>query len=322
MWILLLVFVTFFVAVVLVAFSVAAPSTKETRQTISRLESIAAPQSRAKREDDISLRRADQASTIPWLDRLLKQGDIGERLRLLLYQADLKWTVGRLLLVSVSVAFASGALVLLRTRALFLAIVIGALAGLTPFLYVLRKRSSRFDRMRQYLPEALDLMNSAIRAGHSLSSAMGMVAKESPEPIRREFRQCYEEQNFGLELRVALNNLAYRVPIHDIRIVVSAVLIQNDSGGNLTEILDKVAHLIREDFRLQGQIRVHTAQGRMTGWVLSLLPAVLGVLLYIANPEQMSVLWTRDLGRKLLYGSITMTTVGTLIIRKIVRIQV
>jgi tight adherence protein B len=253
---------------------------------------------------------------------LLQQGDIAERLRLLLYQADLKWTVARLLLTSVSAAMASGILVFLRTGAFPLAIAIAGVAAAAPFLYVLQKRSSRFDRMRLYLPEALDLMNSAIRAGHSLSSAMGMVAKESPEPIRREFRQCYEEQNFGLELRVALNNLAYRVPIHDIRIVVSAVLIQNDSGGNLTEILDKVSHLIREDFRLQGQIKVHTAQGRMTGWVLSLLPAVLGVLLYMVHPDQMSVLWTRSIGRILLYGSITMTTLGALIIRKIVRIQV
>jgi len=322
MWILLLVFVAFFVAVALVAFAVATPQHKENKQTISRLESIAAPQSKAAHEDNLSLRRVDQASTIPWLDRLLQQGDIAERLRLLLYQADLKWTVARLLLTSVSLALASGILVVVRTGAFPLAFAIGGVAGAAPFLYVLHKRSSRFDRMRLYLPEALDLMNSAIRAGHSLSSAMGMVAKESPEPIRREFRQCYEEQNFGLELRVALNNLAYRVPIHDIRIVVSAVLIQNDSGGNLTEILDKVAHLIREDFRLQGQIKVHTAQGRMTGWVLSLLPAVLGILLYMVHPDQMSVLWTRSVGRILLYGSITMTTVGALIIRKIVRIQV
>jgi tight adherence protein B len=322
MWILLLVFVAFFVAVALVAFSVATPRNKENKQTISRLESIAAPQSKAAQEDNLSLRRVDQASTIPWLDRLLQQGNISERLRLLLYQADLKWTVARLLLTSVSAAMTSGILVVLRTGAFPLAFAIGGVAAAAPFLYVLQKRSSRFDRMRLYLPEALDLMNSAIRAGHSLSSAMGMVAKESPEPIRREFRQCYEEQNFGLELRVALNNLAYRVPIHDIRIVVSAVLIQNDSGGNLTEILDKVSHLIREDFRLQGQIKVHTAQGRMTGWVLSLLPAVLGVLLYMVHPDQMSVLWTRSIGRILLYGSITMTTLGALIIRKIVRIQV
>jgi len=322
MWILLLVFVAFFVAVALVAFSVATPRNKENKQTISRLESIAAPQSKAQQEDNLSLRRVDQASTIPWLDRLLQQGNISERLRLLLYQADLKWTVARLLLTSVSAAMASGILVVLRTGAFPLAIAVAGVAAAAPFLYVLQKRSSRFDRMRLYLPEALDLMNSAIRAGHSLSSAMGMVAKESPEPIRREFRQCYEEQNFGLELRVALNNLAYRVPIHDIRIVVSAVLIQNDSGGNLTEILDKVSHLIREDFRLQGQIKVHTAQGRMTGWVLSLLPAVLGVLLYMVHPDQMSVLWTRSIGRILLYGSITMTTIGAMIIRKIVRIQV
>ncbi len=322
MWILIVIFAAFFLAVALVAFSFATPRAKETKQTVSRLESIAAPQSRAAQEDSLSLRRADQLSTIPWLDRLLRQGDITERLRLMLYQADMKWTVGRLLMVAASMAFAAGALVLLRTGAIPLAFAIGALAGCAPFLYVRWNRSRRFDRIRQYLPEALDLMNAAIRAGHSLSSAMGMVAKESPEPIRREFRQCYEEQNFGLELRLALTNLAYRVPIHDIRIVVSAVLIQNDSGGNLTEILDKVAHLIREDFRLQGQIKVHTAQGRMTGWILSLLPAVLGLLLYMVHPEQMSVLWTREVGRILLYSSIVMTTIGALIIRNIVTIQV
>jgi tight adherence protein B len=322
MWLLIFVFAAFFLAVAMVAFSVANPRSKEAKRTISRLEQIAAPQSRAAQEESLSIRRQDQIETIPWLDRLLQQGDISERLRLLLYQADLKWSVERLLLVSASVAVAVGALVMLRTGAFLLSFGLGAGAFCVPFLYVLRLRSTRFDRMRTYLPEALDLMNAAIRAGHSLTSAMGMVAKESPEPVRREFRQCYEEQNFGLELRVALNNLAYRVPIHDIRMVVSAVLIQNESGGNLTEILDKVSHLIREDFRLQGQIRVHTAQGRLTGWILSCLPAVLGVALYMVHPEQMSMLWTRETGRYMLYGSLVMTTVGALLIRKIVRIQV
>jgi tight adherence protein B len=321
MWIFILTFAAFFLSVTLVAVAITAPGAKETKRTVSRLESLASPQSRAAKEESLDLRREEQLSNLPWLDRLLHQMD-AERLRLLLYQADLKWTVGWLLLMSASMAFASGALVLLRTGALLLAFVVGALAGSAPFLYVLRQRSSRFDRMRQYLPEALDLMNAAIRAGHSLCSAMGMAAKESPEPVRREFRQCYEEQNFGLELRLAFTNLAYRVPIHDIRIVVVAVLIQNESGGNLTEILDRVAHLIREDFRLQGQVRVHTAQGRMTGWILSLLPAVLGVALYMVHPELMSVLWTREEGRVMLYGSIAMTIVGALLIRKIVRIQV
>ena len=322
MLMLIFIFAACFLAVVLVAFSIATPRSKETKQTVSRLESIALPQHKAVQEENVSLRRANRLSTIPWLDRLLQQLDITERLRLLLHQADVKWTVGQLLLIAASVAFVSGVLALLRTGAPFLGLVIGALAGFAPLLYVLRQRSRRFDRMRQYLPEALDLMNAAIRAGHSLTSAMGRVAKESPEPVRREFRQCYEEQNFGLELRLALINLANRVPIHEIRIVVSAVLIQNESGGNLTEILDKVAHLIREDFRLQGKIKVHTAQGRMTGWVLSLLPVVLGALLYMVHPEQMSMLWTREIGRVMLYSSIVMTTIGALIIRKIVRIQV
>jgi tight adherence protein B len=321
MWLLVIVFAAFFLAVTLVAVAIAAPRAKETKRTLSRLESLASPQSKAAKEDSLNLRRDEQLSNLPWLDRLLQQMD-AERLRLLLYQADLKWSVGQLLLTSASMALVAGTLVLMRTGALLLAFGIGALAGSAPFLYVLQRRSRRFDRMRQYLPESLDLMNAAIRAGHSLCSAMGMAAKESPEPIRREFRQCYEEQNFGLELRLAFTNLAYRVPIHDIRIVVAAVLIQSESGGNLTEILDRVAHLIREDFRLQGQVRVHTAQGRMTGWILSLLPAILGVMLYMVHPEQMSVLWTTEAGRYMLYGSLAMTTVGALMIRKIVRIQV
>lgn len=322
MWILLVMFVASFVAVALVAFALAAPRAKEVKRTHSRLEAIAPPQSRAAKEESLSLRRTDYLSNIAWLDRLLERLDLTERVRLLLYQANMQWTVGRLLLMSATLALVAGGFVEFRTEALPLAFAVGAVAAAAPFLYVMQQRSSRFDRMRQYLPEALDLMNSAVRAGHSLSSAMGMAAKESPEPIRREFRQCYEEQNFGLDMRLAMNNLAYRVPIHDIRIVVSAVLIQNDSGGNLTEILDKVAQLIREDFRLRGQIRTHTAQGRMTGIILTLLPVVLGFLLYMVNPEAMSVLWKTEVGRTLLYSSIVMTTIGGLIIRKIVQIQV
>jgi len=322
MWTLILIFVALFLAVTLLAFALAAPSTKETKRTISRLQAIAPRAGSLDVEEAVDLRRSSQLSNLPWLDRLLRRIDLSERLRLLLYQADLKWTVGQLVLMATLLAVVAGSLAQLRTGALPFAFIVGTAAGLAPFGFVFRKRSYRFGRMQQYLPEALDLMNAAIRAGHSLSSAMSMAAKESPDPIRQEFRQCYEEQNFGMELRIALTNLAYRVPIHSIRIVVAAMLIQNDSGGNLTEILERVAHLIREDYRLQGQIRVHTAQGRMTGWILSLLPAVLGILLYLVHPDQMSVLWTREAGRIMLYGSLVMTTIGALLIRKIVRIEV
>jgi tight adherence protein B len=322
MWIVVVTFVAFFIAVTLFVSAITASSSKEAKKTRSRLESIAAPQSDAAKDDMLALRRVERFSAVPWLDRLLRRVNLSDRLRLILYQAGLQWTVERLLLASVLLAVVFGYLVYLRTGGFFLSFAIGIGAGWAPYLYVLRQRAHRFDRMRQYLSEALDLMVAAIRAGHTFSSAMGMAAKECPEPIRGEFRQCFDEQNFGLDLRLALLNLAHRVPIHDIRMLVTAVMIQNETGGNLTEILEKVAYLIREDYRLQRQVRVHTAQGRLTGWILALLPPVLGVLLYLARPDQVSLLWQRPVGQKMLGASVVMTLVGALIIRKILRIRV
>lgn len=318
----IVVFAAFFLAAVLVLLAIVAPGRKEANETMARLEQIRAPQSDTAMDESFGLRRVERLSALPWLDEVLRRVHIAESLRLLLYQAELQWTVARLLLLSAFLACAAGLLVYLRTGAVLLALVIAAGVAATPFLYALQRRTRRFDRMKQYLPEALDLMTAAIRAGHSFSSAMGMAAKECPEPIRREFRQCFDEQNFGLELRLALLNLAHRVPIHDVRIMVTAVLIQNETGGNLTEILDKVAYLIREDFRLQRQVRVHTAQGRLTGWVLALLPPILGVLLYLARPDHMSVLWTRSAGRKMLYTGVVLILIGMMTIRKIIRIRV
>jgi tight adherence protein B len=176
--------------------------------------------------------------------------------------------------------------------------------------------------MKQCLPDGLDLMVSAIRAGHSFASALGMASRESLEPVKREFRQSFDEQNFGLDLRVAMTNLAYRVPINDIRMVVTAVIIQKETGGNLTEILEKVAHLIREDFRLQRQVAVHTAQGRLTGGILAFLPVILGIGLYLVNPEHMSLLWRHPIGLRMLQGGVVMMVIGGLLIRRIVRIEI
>jgi tight adherence protein B len=209
-----------------------------------------------------------------------------------------------------------------RTSAVLLSLLLGAAGASLPWLYVLRKRSKRFALFEQMLPEALDLIVSALRAGHGLTSAIGTVAKEMTDPIAKEFRQCFDEQNFGLDLRAAMVNLAGRVPIHDVRIIVTAVLVQKESGGNLAEVLDKVASIIRERFRLKRQIQVHTAQGRLTGWILAVLPLVLGIGLYLLNPESMSVLWKNPTGLKLLYGAVVMTIIGALIIRKIVRVRV
>jgi len=227
-----------------------------------------------------------------------------------------------LLLMSVACFVFPTYLIYLRTGAFIFAAIAGLLLGGAPLFYVLHKRRQRFSKFEQELPEALDLMVSALRAGHSLVSALGLVAQESPDPIGVEFRICFDEQNYGLELRTAMSNLLARVPLQDLRIVVTAILIQKESGGNLAEVLDKVAHVIRERYRLKRQVRVHTAQGRMTGWILSFLPIVLGVALYLIRPDAMSLLWRNPIGLKMLYASAALTVTGALIIRKIVNMEV
>jgi len=210
----------------------------------------------------------------------------------------------------------------LRMGSVLMALPIGLLMGSAPFLFVFYKRNKRLDRFQEGLPEALDLMVSALRAGHSLVAALGSVARECADPIGYEFRTCFEEQNYGLELKTALDNLINRVPLQDLRIFATAIIIQKESGGNLAEVLDKTSHVIRERFRLKRQVGVHTAQGRMTGWVLTLLPMVLGLLLYLVNPEMMSILWKNPLGVKLLWAAGILIVIGGLIIRKIVNMDV
>jgi tight adherence protein B len=321
----LFLFLVIFIAVLLLGAAFTAGQRKQTKEALARLDAIAsAPQARPEGgEEAASFTRNMPLSSIAWLDALLIKLDLAPKLRLLLYQAGLmQWTVGKLLLYAACIALVCGYAVFLRTRAVPIAFLFAALGATVPFVYVLRKRNSRFDRIRQLLPETLDLMVAAIRAGHSFSSALGLASKESAEPVRSELRQCFDEQNFGLDIRAVMANLAHRVPIQEVRVIVTAVLIQRESGGNLTEILDKVSYLIREDFRLQRQVRVYTAQGRLTGWILSMLPLVLGSLLYLINPNNMSLLWTRPMGVKMLYGAAFMTIVGALIIRKIIRVRV
>lgn len=320
--IVVIVFIAVFAAVVLVVSALNAGTSEQQRQVLDRLDSISMAAKRAPQEEGLSLLREEMLSSVPWINRWLQEVDLFPRLRQLLREADLRWTVARLLLMALGCAVAVALGVYWRTTELALSVILGAGGATLPFLYVLYVRNERFGAFEARLPEALDLMTNALRAGHSLISALEMVAKEMPNPIADEFQKCFDEQNFGLELREALLNLAARIPIHDMHIFVTAVLIQKESGGNLAEILDKVAYVIRERFRIKRQIRVHTAQGRLTGWILTLLPPVLGVLLYLINPEYMSRLWKNPTGIKLIYVSLTMTTLGGLVIRKIVNIRV
>ncbi len=263
-----------------------------------------------------------QLSAIPWLNQCLTKLNLASASSLFLYQAGVRLTLGALLLTSVGGFAAVACILYWRFQAALPAILIAAGFLPLPFLYVQRRRKKRLLNLEQQLPDALAMMVSALRVGHSLVATLTAVAQESPEPIAAELRKCFDEQNYGIDLRTALVHLTERAPIQDFRIFVAAVLIQKDSGGNLAEVLEKVAMTTRERFRLKKQVSVHTAQGRLTGWILSLLPLVLGIGMYIVNPDGMSILWKRSIGIKMLYTAAGMDILGGLIIRKIVNIRV
>jgi len=274
-------------------------------------------------ENTTDIRKAHRRlSAIPWLNHWLTELNLASVSSLYLYQAGVTLTLGTLVLTSIAGFAFLGYVLYLRLGAGLPALLLSAGFLPLPFLYVRHRRAKRLSKLEQQLPEALGMMVSALRVGHSLIASLGAVAQDCHEPISGEIRKCFEEQNYGVDLRTALVNLTQRAPIQDFRIFVAAVLIQKESGGNLAEVLEKVAETTRERFRLKKQVSVHTAQGRLTGWVLSLLPVGLGLAMYFVNPDGMSVLWKRPIGLKLLYTAVGMDIVGALIIRKIVRIRV
>ncbi|MGH9347878.1 MAG: type II secretion system F family protein, partial [Vicinamibacterales bacterium] len=196
------------------------------------------------------------------------------------------------------------------------------IGGSLPFILVRQRRSSRLYKFEEHFPEALDLISRAIRAGHAFSAGMKMVAEEMSEPIGPEFRKAFEEQNFGMSLKDSLNNLSTRVPLLDVRFFATAVLIQKETGGNLSEILDNLAAVVRERFKIRRQVRVHTAHGRFTGYVLLALPAFLAIALSFINPEHMDLLFKDRIGQMLIAAAIVMQIVGWFWIKQVVKIEV
>jgi tight adherence protein B len=319
--IIVLVFGSVFAVAALVLFA-SSTGSQQTKQTLAHLQSALATSAGQMRDQIVDVRKTELLSAVPFINKWLAKLEIAPKLRLWLYQANLGWTVGGLMLITLACFVSSSYLVYARTGQVAFGILIGLAAASIPSWWVMHRRQKRFNDFESGLPEALDLMVSALRAGHSLVAALRLVAYESPDPIGVEFRVCFEEQNYGLELRTAMENLVNRMPLQDLRIVSTAILIQKESGGNLAEVLEKGANLIRERFKLKRDVRTRTAQGRLTGWILSALPLVMGILLYMINPDMMSLLWTRAIGVKLLYGAAGMTIIGGLIIRKIVNMEV
>jgi tight adherence protein B len=317
-----LVFLGVFSVVSLLMIAGASGKTQEAKQVIASLDTALATETPQVRDQIVNLRKSERLSGIPWLNKKLLKIDLAPRLHTLLHQADLRWTAGGLL-AGCGLLFAIPAyVVFLRFGNILVAMAAGLLLGMMPFGWVLFKRSRRFGKFLEALPEALDLMVSALRAGHSLNAAMGLVSRECTAPVSTEFKICFEEQNYGLELKTALDNMISRIPLQDLRIVATAIMIQKESGGNLAEVLDKTSYVIRQRFRLKRQVMTHTAQGRLTGAILTALPVVLGIAIYFVNPVMMSILWKTAIGVKLMWTAAGMIAIGGLIIRKIVNMEV
>ena len=257
------------------------------------------------------------------LDRVVHRLSVHQGLKLTLQQADLHWSAGRLLLMTVLLALATFALSDMALRlSLTVSLVLALCAAALPGLHVLRRRRRRMARLQQQLPEALDLMSRALQAGHAFSSALQMVAQEMPEPIAGEFRTVNDEVHFGMSLHQACAGLTERAPLGDLRYFTVAVLIQRESGGNLAELLASLAQLIRGRLKLLARVRVLSSEGRLSAWILVMLPFALGGLLSYFNPEFMSPLWTDPLGLTLLNWMLALMVLGVLLIQKIVRLRV
>ena len=259
---------------------------------------------------------------LPGVDRLVAGTRGGVSLQSLIDQSGVRITPSAVVLISVMGALMTGLLTYLLLPQPLIALLVALGAAFAPFGFLLHRRGRRLKKFEEMFPEALDLLSRAIRAGHAFQTAMGMVADELPEPVGPEFKKTFDQQNFGLPLRDALNELSERITLLDVRFFVTAVLIQRDTGGNLSEILDNLAHVVRERFKIQRQVRVHTAHGRFTGYVLLALPAALAVALSVINPAHMELLFHERMGQIMLMGAIVMQSIGFVWIRKVIKIEV
>lgn len=271
---------------------------------------------------EVQLARSELMSEIPFLNRVLIRVQAAMQFKRVLDQADLHITVTRLLMFSLMAGMLAGLAASMLTISLILIVLAGVVAAAAPFVHVFWKRKQRLNLFLEQLPDTLELISRALAAGHAFSEALHMVADEMPAPVAMEFRKTYEEQNLGLSLKLALENLTQRIPLLDLRMCVTAILIQRETGGNLAEILEKVAHTIRDRFRIMEDLKTLTTSSRMSAWILCGLPVFVAIAVTVMNPDYMSVLWRDPRGHYLIGAALILQGTGMLIVRKILRIKI
>lgn len=326
MAILVLVTLAFLVGVGLViglyAGAAKLPQLLKRRQLGARLQEVTQHQEEATDTATRLLVKVQHEGPLPAIDRLIGGTARGSLLTQWIEQSGTKLSPSGAVLIALALAallaFVAGAM----SRSIW-GLGIGAALGFAaPFIVLNVKRTRRLRLFEEQFPEGLDLISRALKAGHAFATGLKMVADEMPEPVGPEFRKTFDEQNFGLPLKDALDNLTHRMPLIDVRFFATAVLIQRETGGNLAEILENLAHVVRERFKILRQVRVYTAHGRFTGYVLLALPAVLCIALSFINPEHMNLLFREPMGQVMLLGALGLQTMGYLWIKQVIKIEV
>lgn len=291
----------------------------EAKKVEQRLRALSASADRTARTAVLKTRLL---SEVPAIERVLLAIPRVHQIDRFILQSGVDLTVGKLLSISVLVGFCVYGLLFPTAIAAQMRLMLAVLALFLPWVFVQMKRSKRLRKMEQQLPETLDLIGRALRAGNALPSGLKMAGEELPDPLATEFRITHDEINFGVSMQQALNNLGERVPITDMRYFVVAVLIQREAGGNLTEVLDNLSKLIRSRLRFHARVKVLTTEGRMSAWVLGLMPFALAALMNFVNHEFISVLWTDPTGIEVTNVMLTVMAVGALWLYKLVQIRV
>ncbi len=312
-----------FIAILVVSFGavlLAAGPTQHDKRIVQRLALIQAGASRLEETgpEATSLLRQTSSSQFGWVDELFEKYSAGRKLQKYVVQAGVKSTAAGVVIQMLAFAVIGLLIALIALPALFAEIGAACILGSLPWIRIVWMRSRKLRKFEAELPSSIDTMARALRAGHAMSGAIEMVADSSPDATAVEFREVFRQQNFGLPLRDALLQMLERVPSPDLRVLVTAIIVQRETGGNLVEVMDRTVFLIRERQRIQGDIRIQTAQDRMTGWILSLMPVGLMVVINIINPGYSSILLTDPLGRELIYVGLGLIVLGTVIIRQIV----
>lgn len=297
------------------------PEREKRKHIRERLESIS-DAGRRMPSPELDLIKSELLSDVPAFNKLLMQFSHTNRLKKLIGQADMKMKVSTFVLLSL-VFFAGGVLAAQQMLSLWpVSILVGLLTSTLPFLAIMFIRKRRFNKFEALFPEALELITRAVKAGHTFNTGMEMIADEMVDPLAKEFRVTFDEQNFGLPLKQALFNMVERVPLLDLKFFVTAILMQKETGGNLAEILTNLSHLIRERFKIMGEVRTFSAQGRLTGYILTAVPTAMLFVLSGMNWDYMSALFKEKIGHYMLAGAVFCQLLGYIIIRKIVNIKV